>query len=76
MSRSKRKSPVIGMTTARSEKEDKRWHNRVLRRRVPETIRKGNDILPKKDEISTTWDMAKDGKQRFDPHRESKLLRK
>src|SRR5258708_4051800 len=76
MSRSKRKSPVIGMTTARSEKDDKRWHNRVLRRRVREAIHKGNEILPEKDGISTTWNMAKDVKRRFDPRKESNLLRK
>ena len=76
MSRSRRKSPVIGMTTARSEKEDKQWHNRVLRCRVREAIHKGSDLLPEKDEISTTWNMAKDGKRRFDPSKEPKLLRK
>jgi len=45
MSRSKRKSPVIGMTTARSEKEDKRWHHRVLRRRVREGRGQGRSCL-------------------------------
>jgi hypothetical protein len=76
MSRSKRKSPVVGMTTARSEKQDKRWNNRLLRRKIHQAIHQGDDILPHVNEVSNPWSMDKDGKRRFDPHREPKLIRK
>jgi hypothetical protein len=76
MSRSRRKTPVIGITTAHSEKQDKRWHNRLLRRKAHQTIRLGDELFPVKNEVSSTWDMAKDGKRRFYPRSEPKLLRK
>jgi hypothetical protein len=76
MSRSRRKSPVIAITAARSEKQDKRWFNRVLRRRTRQSIHQRNDILPVKNEILTTWDMAKDGKHRFNSRLNFKLMRK
>jgi len=47
-----------------------------LRRTVRQAIHQQNEILPKKDDIATPWQMAKDGKRRFNPRREPKLLRK
>jgi hypothetical protein len=76
MSRSRRKTPITGMTTSKSEKEEKRWHNRVWRRKVRQAIHRGDDILPDKDEIMTTWEMAKDGKQHFNPRKHPDLMRK
>jgi hypothetical protein len=38
MSRSKRKTPIAGMTNASSEKWDKREANRRTRRRVKESL--------------------------------------
>ena len=74
MSRSKKKTPVTGMTTARSEKDDKRLANRKFRR----VTRIDPENAPALREVSDVWGMAKDGKVRFDPMDESgkKLMRK
>lgn len=65
MSRSHRKTPITGITTTDSEKQDKRRANRAYRKRVRDLIQSGNplDILPLMLEIATNWDFAKDGKQ-------------
>lgn len=73
MSRSCKKTPVTGMTSARSEKEDKRIANHRIRR---EPI--GELFLDKRD-YGGPWDFAKDGKQRLDVKRKphlGKYLRK
>ena len=72
MSRSRRKTPIVSWTTAKSEKEDKRIINRILRHKVKQTLKtKDIDELeeyiePKKDEIMDVWNMSKDGKQRVE----------
>lgn len=78
MSRSRRKTPISGITTARSEKQDKRLANRRIRRRVrialavtPEV-----DLLPACRELSDPWKMAKDGKGWFSVERYPEGLRK
>lgn len=78
MSRSRRKTPVTGITTATSEKQDKRSANRRLRRRVKQRLDESPeiDVLPLKREISNVWAMDKDGKFRFDPERYPELMRK
>lgn len=63
MSRSRRKTPICGMTTARSEKKDKRFANRKERRRVRLAIPLDPDVLPHKREISNVYTFDKDGKQ-------------
>lgn len=65
MARSKRKTPIVGNTTARSEKYDKRAANRRLRAKVRRMVRvsDGDTILPTMREMSDVWDMAKDGKR-------------
>ena len=71
MSRSKRKTPIHGMTCARSEKQDKRFANRALRRIVKVRLHTRVDLdavsLPVMREVYNVWSMAKDGKRRFDP---------
>lgn len=72
MSRSYRKTPVFGNTTARSEKEDKRILNRTWRSKVRQllTIARRHDsdslsglILPDSHgQIMSMWGMAKDGR--------------
>ena len=58
MSRSRKKTPVCGMTTAKSEKDDKkRWHRKARR------LRKQSDEVILDKEVSDVWSMAKDGKQ-------------
>jgi hypothetical protein len=78
MSRSKQKTPVTGITTATSEKQDKRNANRKLRRCVKQRINEESDgtMLPLDKEISDVWLMGKDGKGRFDPVRHPNLMRK
>lgn len=62
MSRSKRKTPKTGITTAVSEKWEKRNANRRLRKRVKVQIKKGKLELSKLREISNIWAFGKDGK--------------
>lgn len=67
MSRSRKKTPIGGITTARSEKEDKRFANRKARRVVKEVLSTipEPEVLPHLREVSTTWTMAKDAKVYF-----------
>ena len=64
MARSKRHTPIFGMTTQESEKDDKRRANRRLRRRVREVVAGSvaPDVLPALREVSNPWSMAKDGR--------------
>jgi len=69
VSRSRRKTPIFGHTTARSEADDKRlWHKR-WRSRVRDqlaTLGPDGDPLPvHRQAVSSAWDMAKDGKHWF-----------
>ena len=64
MSRSRKKTPIRGMTLADSEKEDKRLANRRIRR--VNKVRVGRDQEPTHTrELSDPWGMAKDGRQWF-----------
>ncbi len=63
MSRSKRRTPIIGYTSAETEKQDKRRANRALRRKVKVSINQGDFELPLLREVSTVWSFDKDGKQ-------------
>jgi hypothetical protein len=63
MSRSRKKSPAGGITTAVSEKSDKQMASRVARRVVREALARDPDgLLPEKREVSDVWTFAKDGK--------------
>jgi hypothetical protein len=73
MSRSRRKTPVIGITTCRSERSDKViWHGR-MRAKEREALAHGDDP-PTVNAVSDVWTMGKDGRQRCDP--KSKWMRK
>jgi len=61
MSRSYRKTPAWGHTTAESEKSDKIRANRDFRRAVQIALY-NEDEMPLLREISNVWDFAKDGK--------------
>jgi len=78
MTRSRRKTPICGITTSESEKADKAEAHRRIRRAVGEILRKNPDadILPHERELSDPRDMDKDGKGRFDPHAFPKAMRK
>jgi hypothetical protein len=82
MSRSRRRTPITGITTASSEKQDKRLANRKLRRVTNEMLR-GSDLeddltLPDIREVSNVYSFAKDGKCWHDPDdpRNRKILKK
>jgi hypothetical protein len=64
MSRSRKKTPVRGVTGARSEKTDKRQVNRALRKRVRKALLDdpAQPIAPDRREVRDVWDMAKDSK--------------
>lgn len=74
MSRSRRKTPIFGHTTARSEVHDKRlWHKRWRSRERDQlaTVGPDGEIMPiHRHTVSSTWDMAKDGKSWFGPRRQ------
>ena len=77
MSRSRRKTPIFGITTATSEAEDKRlWHKR-LRAKTRDQLKAGpEDHIPVDHrEVSDPWGMAKDGR-RYDKKATPKMLRK
>ena len=78
MSRSRKKTPITGITTAESEKKDKRLANRSERRINKWLLKYYQDEakLRAKREVSNVWGMDKDGKQRFDPTKYPQLMRK
>nr|WP_156428593.1 hypothetical protein [Magnetospirillum sp. XM-1]CUW37142.1 conserved protein of unknown function\ len=63
MARSKRRTPIFGITTAESEQWDKRIANRRWRSAVRRALKFDADILPERREHSDPWIMAKDGKR-------------
>lgn len=63
MSRSRKKKPIQGITTAASEKSDKQAANRKLRRIVKQEVKADQEVITKKREASDMWGFAKDGKQ-------------
>lgn len=74
MSRSRRRTPVMGIADA-SDREDKRRANRALRRGVRVAVDAGREP-PMLREVSNVWGMAKDGKRRFDPMARPERMRK
>jgi len=82
VSRSKRREPITGVTTAESEKEWKRDANRKLRRAVNQKVQQlpATDpdavVLPVMDEVANQYSDPKDGKQHFDPRKHPQLMRK
>ncbi|MBT2186574.1 hypothetical protein [Sphingobium nicotianae] len=65
MSRSRRKSPIIGVTTAQSEAQCKAQAERKVRRLVRQTLGEAlhGDALPQKRwALVNPWDGPKDGK--------------
>jgi hypothetical protein len=63
MSRSRKKTPITGITTATSEKDDKRKANRIFRRVTKVQIKKGDTPFIDIKEVSNVWSFDKDGKQ-------------
>ena len=74
MSRSRKQTPISGITTAKSEKDDKRILHGKLRARLRVAIKKmlseessEGYVVPKYDEVHNKWSMAKDGKTYWHP---------
>jgi hypothetical protein len=78
MSRSRRKTSVIGITRAESEKQDKREYNRRYRHTCKQFLNTDPEAapIPILREHSNIWSMDKDGKTRFDPTKDPELMRK
>lgn len=66
MSRSRKKTPIIGMTTTDTEKQDKRHANRKLRVAVRNALAGEEEIMPELREVSDVWSFGKDGKRWVD----------
>ena len=77
MSRSMRRTSISGMTTAPSEKQDKRLANRRLRRIVRcRLVWHFGGVLPNLREVSDAGSFKKDGKNYFNPAARNRLMRK
>ena len=79
MSRSKRHTPITGITTARSEKWFKQASNRVLRQKQKQALRDDPDaaVLPVRSRDAVDiWSGPKDGKSHFDLRKHPRLMRK
>src|SRR2546425_605017 len=78
MSKSFRRTSIIGRDCAASEKPEKCQAHRIERRLVREILRLDHDadVLPHLREISDVWVMTKDGKGYFDPKFSPELMRK
>ena len=63
MARSRKKSPITGITNAKTEKSNKRKANRKFRRVAKVQIMKGDTRLVSIKEVSDVWSFDKDGKQ-------------
>lgn len=80
MSRSRRRTPIIGNLNADSEQDDKHHAHRRKRRLVRTLIAARNDFdmasIVDVRHVSSTWGFAKDGRHYFDAARYPQLLRK
>ena len=75
MSRSKKKTKKRAITTATSEKEDKRLANRKIRRKNKTKSKLRDEEYHLKKELSNVWSFSKDGKI-YDKEMSDKELRK
>lgn len=66
MSRSKRKTPKTGLTTAESEKKDKVFAHRKFRRASKVKIKSNGEPPVNLNEVSDIWNFAKDTKRYYD----------
>ncbi|ELI5853150.1 TPA: hypothetical protein ACNRRD_006489 [Pseudomonas aeruginosa] len=68
MSRSRRKTPIVGHTTCRSESEDKKlWHQRWRTRERTALAGASPEVLSahltlRENQVSNVWSMGKDGR--------------
>jgi len=77
MSRSRRKTPVAGVTAAPSDKLSKAVSSRAHRLAVKRSIASDPETPPPTvEQALDRWSMAKEGKIRFDPRESPKRMRK
>ncbi len=75
MSRSRRKTNIVGTTCVSSEKFDKRLLHGKLRSKVRQLLHNEQyDIMPEYNEVLNVWAMGKDGRMLVD--KDSKWMRK
>ena len=65
MSRSVRKTKIFGITTAQTEKQDKRRWNRTFRKVCKKLIRLEKEAPVKMHGVTNIWDGVKDAKQHY-----------
>lgn len=65
MSRSVRKTKIFGITTAQTEKQDKRRWNRTFWKVCKKLIRLEKEAPVKMQGVTNIWDGVKDGKQYY-----------
>lgn len=65
IARSVRKTKIFGITTAQTEKPDKRRWNRTFRKVSKKLIRLEKDAPSKIQGVTSVWNGAKDGKQYY-----------
>jgi len=65
MARSRKKTPIAGIASAKSEKADKLAAHRKERRKVRSRLSTDAEpeILPHRREVGNVWSFAKDGKK-------------
>ncbi len=75
MSRSRNNTPIIGYTTATSDKPGKKAANKRFRRKTKIELQQGKEIFTNHKRQTSSWDMPKDGKH-YIKYLELKYLRK
>ena len=75
LTRSRKKTPIAGITRAESEKDDKARAHRQERAHVRRLIESDPDAIPDPKAFGDPWSAAKDGKHYFGDHA-PKLRRK
>jgi hypothetical protein len=67
MSRSYRKTPIIGMTTCSSkpsaQKKFRTQENQAKRKKIKQLLHQGQELLPHEKEYGNEWASPRDGKQ-------------
>jgi hypothetical protein len=76
MSRSRRKTPIRGITTAASDKSSKVASHRRIRRSVRQMALENNTLLPIERQLTNSWSFNKDGKKWFRAKENSDWMRK
>ena len=77
MSRSRRKSPFTGITSAPSDKRDKAASSSAYRHALKQAIALAPETPPPTvRQITDPRSLAKEGKSRFDPAEVPRLMRK